>query len=60
MISAVTDCTFEEDKFAIVAFVGGVDVIGQTVPEHRYGHGVAVQNTVPEHTPEPSTLEEKD
>lgn len=51
--------TFKEDKFAIVALVGGVNVAGQADPEDRYGHGVVIQDPVPPHTPEPATLHQR-
>lgn len=51
--------TFEEDKFAVVALVGGVDVTGEADPEDGYGHGVVIQDPVPPHTPEPATLHNK-
>lgn len=52
--------TFEKDKFAVVALVGGVDVTGEADPEDRYGHGVVIQDPVPPHAPEPATLHHKD
>lgn len=51
--------TFEKDKFAVVALVGSVDVVGEADPEDRYGHGVVIQDPVPPHTPEPATLHHK-
>lgn len=42
-----------------MALVGGVDVTGQPDPEHRYGHGVVIQDPVPPHPPEPATLNQK-
>lgn len=51
--------TFEEDKFAIVALVGCVDVARQADPEDRYRHGVVIQDPVPPHTPEPATLHQR-
>lgn len=51
--------TFKEDELAIVALVGRIDVIGQTDPEDRYGHGIVIQDPVPPHTPEPATLNGK-
>lgn len=39
-----------------MAFIGGVDVTGQANPEDGYGHGVVIQDPVPPHTPEPTTL----
>lgn len=51
--------TFKEDKFAIVALVGCVDITRQTNPEDRYGHGIVIQDPVPSHTPEPATLHRK-
>lgn len=57
--SAFRASTFEEDKFAVVALVGGVDVAGEADPEDGYGHGVVIQDPVPPHTPEPATLHHK-
>lgn len=51
--------TFEEDKFAVVALVGGINVAGEADPEDRYGHRVIIQDPVPPHTPEPATLQHK-
>lgn len=58
-LSASRASTFEEDKFAVVALVGGVDVAGEADPEDGYGHGVVIQDPVPPHTPEPATLHHK-
>lgn len=58
-LSAFRASTFEEDKFAVVALVGGVDVAGEADPEDGYGHGVVIQDPVPPHTPEPATLHHK-
>lgn len=51
--------TFEEDKFAVVALVSGVDVAREADPEDGYGHGVVIQDPVSPHTPKPATLHHK-